>query len=285
MNACRKSDLIRRTVRALLFTSLLAATGYAATGILSSQIGYDCGDLKRVLIRSSDSTYLGSGATFEVQTKANAVVSSGSIVKWGRRWHENWWSADFTSFDAPGTYKLVVKNGATVVATGDTFQIQDSLLWKKTWYEVSIRQLDARAAIARNNQGWQDCGSPLREANSHATAIIALLDLLEFAAAQIPDSAQQRIIWHIKRGTDYLALCQDQAKANGAGDGPLVHEIPDHSNIVTGDIAKAALVFARASRALQTNDPARSADYLARSLKAFNWLRAHGPDAKVTVRR
>jgi hypothetical protein len=105
--------------------------------------------------------------------------------------------------------------------------------------------------------------------------IIALLDMLEFASAQIPDSSIRRLIWHVKRGTDYLALCQDQAASQGSGDGPVVHEIPDHLNIVTGDITKAAVVFARASRVLQTDTC--SAGYLTRALKAFTWLRTHGP--------
>ena len=132
MRAYCKSVSVKQILNLFAFVSILWTQSFAATGILSSQIGYDRGNIKRALIRSSDSTYLPAGTTFEVQTKTSSVVSSGAIVMWGKRWNQFWWSADFTSFDTPGTYKLVVKNGNTVVAVGDTFQIADSLLWKKT---------------------------------------------------------------------------------------------------------------------------------------------------------
>jgi hypothetical protein len=263
-------------VFAILF---LFESSFPANGILVSQIGYDPAIPMHALIRSSDSSYFGANTFFEIVAAAGqAPAFSGPFVSWGAKWGEYWWTADFSKMSSNGRfYVRVRKQDSTVLATSDTFTVRPNCLWDATWHAVSIEQLDARAAIARDNQGWQDCGSPLREVNSHVTALLGLFDLLEYAPARIPDTSRQRLLWHVKRGADYLALCQDTARSLGLGDGAVVHEIPSVMHVVTGDVAKSAYAFARASRLLRTTDSARSAGYLARAEKAFHWLSNNGP--------
>lgn len=267
-------------MRILLFICLCSiAVLSSVSGILVSQIGYDPALPMQFAARSDDSAYIVPGSTFNlVDSAGGRVVLTGPVRYDGFQWKCHWWTGDFSAAGTPGRYRIRILNSAgTANDSSDDFLIGKGILWDQTWQRVSLQQLDERARIALNGLGWQDCGTPLREASSHATTLVGLCDLLEFTGARLPDSARTRLLWHVKHGAEYLAFSQDSAKRMGLGDGPVLHEIQNHRYIVTGDVAKAALVLARAARLLTPTEPTASADFLGRAEKAFQWIAWNGP--------
>ena len=153
---------------------------------------------------------------------------------------------------------------------------------------VAIEQLEARIKMRNNNiisygseyaqgGGWQDCGSYLREVNSHASMIIGLMDIIEFSGSRITREEKSKIIEQIKTGLDYLAFCQDKARELGKGEGAIIHEWPRHTNVITGDVAQGALCFARAYYLFSSTDIDHRDEYFERAKRSFHWLDTHGP--------
>lgn len=258
------------------------------SGILYSRIGYDIESDKRIIVRSSSKDYLEKGTMFIVQDSQNKVVYSDSILYWGEKWKENYWIADFSHLKTKGKYQLVVKINSDSALITRPFKIGPEILWNETWKTVSLTQLEGRIEMRNKNLkkhgpeyaqggGWQDCGSYLREVNSHATMLVGLFDLLEFSKAQIAEEEKKQIIEQILIGLDYIAFCQDKARELGKGEGGVIHEWPKHTNVITGDVAKAALCFARGHYLFSELRMDRSDEYLERAERSFNWLDENGP--------
>lgn len=278
-----------KIVLVLVLLWMLVDQSKAASGILYSRIGYDQTDPKQIMVRSGTfDPELERGSFFIIDQDKTDTVFSGKVRYWGKLWKSHWWVLDFSALSQNGTYKCVVGKESQKVYETKKFEVGQDILWKKTWETVSLKQLEKRIELRNQNiarlgpeyaegGGWQDCGSYLRELNSHATMIVGLLDLLEFGQEKIPsgnlpDLQQQLII-----GADYLAHCQDKARELGKGDGAIIHEWPKHLNVITGDVAKGALCFARASKLLRKEFPEKSEEYYKRAVTAFNWLHANGP--------
>ncbi len=255
------------------------------SGVLYSRIGYDLSAEKRVIVRSADETVLGPEAAFRViSIKDGSMAHQGEMHHWGDEWNSHWWIADFTDLRAPGKYRMIIDHDGRVAFSTDTFSVGEHLLWEQTWEKVAIAQLKDRIQLRNQNEGeyaegggWQDCGSPLREVNSHATMLVGLTDMLEHAGKYIPDGKQESIREQIIIGTDYLGFCQDKAEELGREDGAVIHEWPRHLNVVTGDVAKSALSFARAARMLKESHPEKLREYTRRARRSFDWLHEIGP--------
>ena len=255
--------------------------------ILFSRIGYDLDGEKRVIVRG-EAGALGDAAAFAVTNQTGREVLRGSLVSWGKKWRSHWWIADLSALTAPGTYVCTVTDAAAGLRLQtEPFAVAKDLLWTRTWHQVALDQLDARIELRNRNVtkhgpeyaeggGWQDCGSYLREINSHATMLIGLLDLLELEGGRIPPADRARIVGHVMVGLGYLAFCQDKARDLGRGEGGVIHEWPKHTNVITGDVAKAALCFARAGRLLTTEQPEEAAGWRERAWLSFHWLDANG---------
>lgn len=248
-------------------------------GFLYSQIGYDLHMPMRFLVRSSRADFLSPQATFAVLDASNGEeLTGGDLRSWGECWREHWWAGDFTRLDRSGRCLLVVREGSRELWRSEPFAVAEHLLWEQTWRPVALEQLDERARIARNGNGWMDAGDyAWREANSHASLTISLTRLLEAGFRWMTAEEQARVAAHIQRGADYLARCQDKAAALGNGEGALIHEFPGYFQTLPGDVAQAAIAFARASRLLSEVEPARAADYLQRGTRALEWLKRADP--------
>lgn len=281
----------RRNINRLMLVSglclILAGQARASSGILYSRIGYNLADPKQIMIRSEEfSPDLDQQPFFILNQEKTDTVFSGAVRYWGELWKSHWWVLDFSSFGQEGTFTCVV-NEISGLKT-EPFRIGQNLLWDKTWKTVSLEQLEGRIDLRNKNierlgpeyaegGGWQDCGSYLRELNSHATMIVGLLDLLEYANDRIPMAEIRNLQEQLIIGVDYIAYNQDKARELGKGEGAIIHEWPKHWNVVTGDVAKGALCFARAGNLLQEAFPEKSEEYIKRSIRSFNWLSEKGP--------
>ena len=213
---------------------------------------------------------------------------SGQPAYWGAKWKNHWWVVDISQVDEAGTYICQVQEGDKILLSTKPFEVRNNLLWDKTWKTVSVTQLEGRIELRNRNiknhgpeyaqgGGWQDCGSYLREVNSHATMLVGLLDLLEYASDRIPSAERKEIVDQIMIGMDYIAFCQDKARALGKGEGAIIHEWPKHTNVITGDVAKGAICFARAGHLLADDQSDKAAEYLQRAERSFIWLDENGP--------
>ncbi|MBC8080954.1 MAG: glycoside hydrolase family 9 protein, partial [Gorillibacterium sp.] len=247
---------------------------HAATGLLVSQIGYDRKDPMRALIRSPRREELPTDVNYQlIDALTGEVVMTGPVTYWGTLWQHYWWEADFSN---PGIseakYRLEIGSNNEVFFASAPFPISDHLLWKEAFIPVALEQMEERSKRARNGNGWKDCGSEWREANSHATAVIGLCDILTLGFEWLSSEEIDRLAKQLTVGCDYLALCQDQAQALGIDRGAVVHEIPNHLFVIPGDVMQCVVAFSYASRLLIEHAPDKSKEYLERAKLSFDYL-------------
>ena len=247
-------------------------------GFLTSQIGYDLGDPKRALIRSHRRDYVPDGARFAVlpvapdNTPAEPALV-GDVHYWGETWNAHWWEIDFSAVEEAGEYVIVVSApDGNALYRSESVTIGDNILWRETVEAIALDQMEARVRDARNGIGWKDCGAEWREANSHATTVIGLCELLSVGFQWLTAEQVARLRAQIIHGCDYLALLQDTATRIGAPDGALVHEIPNHMVLIPGDTAQAVVALAHAGRLLADTHPEKSQEYIRRAVRAMNYL-------------
>lgn len=254
------------------------------SGFLTSQIGYDLGDPKRALVRSHQRDYVPENATYQVLPAAVEdahiePVLAGEVRYWGQTWNAHWWEIDFSDLEQVGDYVIVVCAPGVdgrILYRSESFKIGDNILWQETVEPIALEQLEERARLARNGIGWLDCGVEWREANSHATTVVGLCELLSVGYEWLTDEQVARLRAQIMRGCDYLAILQDTGERVGAPAGALVHEIPNHMFPIPGDNAQAVVALAHAGRLLADTYPEKSQEYIQRAVRAMNYLIQRG---------
>jgi hypothetical protein len=248
----------------------------AQNGILSSQVGYELGYPTRVLIRSNQADYLSNLATFEVFNMNNEPVINGQVEKWGKKWKNYWWIADLSQIKHKGSYIVNIKNKDHVLLTSDTIEAGKNLLWENCFQTMAYDFLQSRSEQARTGKGWRDCGSDLQEFSSHMVAVDALCDILRTNDKMLTQNEKEHLIGQILIGSEYLAHLQDRADSLGFGIGPVIHEDRD-TDVVTGNVLKAAMIFAKVSQILKQVDVQLSSEYLDRAGQAYVWIEKNGP--------
>ena len=242
------------------------------SGFLFSQIGYDLKDPKRAIIRSNNRSYINTDTYFFIiNLNNNNLVLKDKVNYWGEKWGSHWWEIDFSALEA-GKYKIIVGDPDDPICKADKIRVGENILWDETIVKVGIEQLEKRAELARNKIGWMDAGMDWRESNSHSTMIIGLTDILANGLNMLSDKNWQRVAQQIVQGSDYLALSQDKAENIGFPEGSIIHEIPNHMQIIPGDQVKAAVALTRASRYLTEIYPDKSAEYLERAVKLYDFI-------------
>jgi len=197
----------------------------------------------------------------------------GDVHYWGQTWNAHWWEMDFSALEQAGEYVIVVSApDGNALYRSESVTIGDNILWRETVEAIALDQMEARVRDARNGIGWKDCGAEWREANSHATTVIGLCELLSVGFQWLTAEQVARLRAQIIHGCDYLALLQDTATRIGAPDGALVHEIPNHMVLIPGDTAQAVVALAHAGRLLADTYPEKSQDYIRRAVRAMNYL-------------
>lgn len=266
-----------------MLTSLhnpVAIPSPAVYGLLVSQIGYDTAEPQRALLRVPAGWGL-EAPGYEITGGNGAPVSAGEFTHWGNTWGADWW---VTTFQLPkGDYAIRVRGVPELADVRETFTVDDDLLYRATWEYVALEQMETRVHFAPSKFGWQDCGAALQEANSHASCVIGLCDLLELRGREMTPALRARLEMQIVMGNEYLVKCQERCSELKAGEGGLVHGLITHESMVlTGDVSKAIIAWAMSVR-LVTGDRFESAftgyqftgsreRFREAALKAMQWL-------------
>ncbi len=260
---------------AFLIGVSITTTILAETGIMSSQVGYDLGDPMRVMIRCDRTDGLSDNSLLIILDPNDHEILQTPVVYWGPKWAAYWWIADLSELQRPGRYTLCLRTADQSIV-GDAIEVGDHLLWDTTYHVIAYDYLKTRSEQARTGKGWKDCGSDLQEFSSHAVCVDGICDVLETAASKMTPDERTFLKDQLIRGCQYMAHLQDKARMLGLGHGAVIHEDRDR-DVVTGNVAKAAMVFARVSRLIAGHDSPRSAEYLDRAERAFTSIEKHGP--------
>jgi hypothetical protein len=244
--------------------------------ILSSQVGYDTDDPVRILIRGSHRSDVPLDATLRISQPSKGTEIEAPANYWGEKWGAHWWIVDATGLLTVGRFEVQLVAFAKVVAIGDPIEIDDSKLRNECFHVISHDYLETRSDQARTGLGWKDCGSDLQEFSSHAVCTDGICDVLEVGRHTISADAARFLENQLNRGGRYMAHLQDKATKLELGNGCVIHEDRDR-DVVTGNVAKAAAIFARVSRLLTQHSPETSREYLERAKRAFDWIEHHGP--------
>jgi hypothetical protein len=234
-------------------------------GLLCSQIGYEAGDPVRLIVRAADRNFCSDDCN--VRIRGDHVP----LRYWGSLWGSHWWVAEVSSLP-DGVHHAEFVDAAGDSHHFDPLEVGAGILWDRTFDHVALEQLDRRARLAETKLGWMDAGMPWQEANSHASMVIALLDVLETGSDRLNRVQRERLIHHILLGNEYLALLQDTAAKRAKPEGSLSHMVPRYEDqVIMQDASKAAVAWAMSSRLLQEGQPAQAKEYLQRSIKAVRY--------------
>lgn len=275
-----------RTVFTILFLllsiGLFAQDDFDYRLITYSQVGYDKELPKIAMIQHKDSTFLNQESVFVLkQVDTDRKKYSGNILPQGKKWDKFWWKVDFSDCKASGDYYLTIKDGKQeLIATKKELPVKigKDLLWNETWYKTALAHLKIRDSLSYKPEGgWKDCGSPLQEVSSHIIMLNALCDLLELTKNELSSTELKEVYEQLVIGANYVALCQDKAHEIGFQEGAVIHEMRENFKVVTGNVAKTAMILARISRLLKNENPTLAESYLNRSISAHSWITAYGP--------
>lgn len=237
----------------VLSINVFAQETYDYTLLTYSQVGYNISLPKNAMVQNIDSTFLSTKAFFTLRRVSDdRKMLSGKIEAIGQKWNKYWWKIDFSNCITVGSYYLTVETEKKVLFESKKelpVIIGENLLWNKTWYETALAHLHIRDSLSYKPEGgWKDCGSTLQEVSSHIIMLNALCDLIELRKDKLSQTHRRE-----------------------------VYEIRENLKVVTGNVAKTAMIFARISRIIKDVDFALSAEYLERSIKSYNWISKYGP--------
>ena len=266
----------------LLSISIFAQDNFNYRLLTYSQVGYDLELPKVAMIQHKDSAFLSENSSFFLkQITTDKKMLSGNILPQGKKWDKYWWKIDFTDCKVSGDFYLTIVKGKQTIYTSKKelpIKIGKDLLWSETWYRTALAHLKIRDSLSYKPEGgWKDCGSPLQEVSSHIIMLNALCDLIELTANELSSAELQEVYQQMVIGADYVALCQDKAKEIGFQEGAVIHEMRENYKVVTGNVAKTAMVMARISRLIKNENPLLAESYLKRSISAYNWISTYGP--------
>lgn len=248
-------------------------------GLLYSRIGYEKKLPRHFVLRSDRKDSFPKQGEYQLKnTESKKVVFQGEFHFYGELWGDFWWLGDFTDFRESGNFFLELEDNKGQHEQSGAFKIEDKILWKETWDKCGRIQLRKRAYLENVNKGWQDCGSPLREANSHASLIFGLLDILEHKRSFLSEEEKSEVFHQIQHGCGYLADLQDMAKKAGFPPGTLIHEVKmQPPQYLHRDTALTALAFARLAEYAKDQELPLNRDYLERAILSFNWCLENPP--------
>ncbi|WP_282122948.1 cellulase N-terminal Ig-like domain-containing protein [Algibacter mikhailovii] len=266
----------------LLSHYIIAQNNYDYKILTYSQVGYNTKLPKHAMVQHTDSTFLSKEASFSLNLiSKDKKVYSGSIIPQGKKWNKYWWKIDFSNYKKSGEFYLKINQGKKKIYSSKKelpIKIGKNLIWNKTWYTTGLAHLHIRDSLSYKPEGgWKDCGSPLQEVSSHIIMLNALCDLIELTGNELTPSELKETYKQLVIGANYVALCQDKAQDIGFQEGAVIHEMRENFKVVTGNVAKTAMILARISRLIKAENPVLAESYKTRSIKSYNWISKYGP--------
>jgi hypothetical protein len=244
-------------------------------GLLASMIGYEADRVQSAILRNPPAA---CAEFFLLKVADGGIVRRGLLGEAREHWGARWVRVEWDPLPA-GEYELRVPG---MPGPSAFIRVGEDVLWQETFHHVAVDQMNRRAHVVSSRLGWQDCGFPLREANSHAACMIGLADALQFRGEELSEVARGRLRWHLAHGSRYLAKLQDIAAEKHGVNGGLVHAMETHeSDVLFDDATKAVVAWLHALRELAEHDAAERSDWLRRARAAYDWAaRCAPPSAK-----
>ena len=145
--------------------------------LLVSQIGYSADGLQEAYIVSDQEKLPSAYNTLRIRDKSGAVFKEVDLIYAGKWWNVNFWKANLDLQE--GEYR--VQTGGNPPLTSHSFPVKkDKSFYFDPYYnDMAIRQMQSRW---RDDKlaGFIDCGSNIRETNSHATMLKGMMDLVNY---------------------------------------------------------------------------------------------------------
>lgn len=115
----------------------------------SSEIGYQTFAPKRALLQTDAGSYsLPAGTSFQVRRQSdNAVVASGTPGAKQSKWDRDFWTLDFSTLAAAGSYYVVVSASGDTLLTSSVFTVGDTPLLDAQMYQIAVNQLEERYPV------------------------------------------------------------------------------------------------------------------------------------------
>lgn len=241
-------------------------------GLLFSQVGYDTGRKKEILIRGPEN-WLSENSEIVILNNEGDIKYKSKVKYWGKFWGINFWIADFTNFDESGTYQIYLYDDNKLLIKDSGLNIGRDILFEKTARYIGPENLKRRAIFAAVKPGWFDAGYLWQEVPSHSMMINGLCDLYKIAGSKLLPEDRKETLSFIKDGCVYLGMCQDKAVEKGFGTGALIHDLaraPD--SFSPYDSFMAALVWIKAAEIYENIDKKISDEFIDRAIKSLNWI-------------
>lgn len=242
-------------------------------GLLFSQVGYDAGRLKKIYVRGPEK-FFSADMDIVLEDAVGKAVWKGRLSEYGRHWSTNWRTADFTAFNTPGEYAVLLKRGGKTILKDSGLKIGKSILFDSCAKSVAIEALKRREIFAEVKPGWYDAGQLWQEVGSHSVMIYGLCDLYMKSGRLLKQADKKALLTRVKNGCDYLALCNDDAVKKGKGRGALTHDLVKMRGCFTpNDSFLAALSFAKSAEVfLKNRNKAMAEKYARRASVILDWL-------------
>lgn len=242
------------------------------TGLLYSQVGYESSLPVRIVVRSTQATFIQDGATCHLHHDSHTSQTT-SLKKWGLLWGSHWWIAEFPANLPLGQWSISVQNDCFVLMQADHLTIGNGILWDSTVLYMSVEMLECRQVMAKASCGWMDAGAMWQESNAQSSMIIGLLDLIEHAAERLEPSVIERVYKQIINGCEYLVRTQQEAEKLGYPTGAMSHDVIGHEHdILPNDANKAVVALHRSASLLPSIYITEKQRFAAAAEKALNWL-------------
>lgn len=193
-----------------------------AFSLLSSQIGYSTGAVKKAYIRASGTpTFPLSSFTLRDFDTGESVYE-GRVRSQGQFWESSWWELDFSDFQEPGRYVVVVGEGVNVL-TSTAFEIGEAELVNASLLDTSLNQLDLRRSPGK--LGWRDSSTDeLRELHAQVMTIHTMLDILDTQSDWLSAYNRARVLDNIEYGLQYILKAQERTD-DPKTDGRFIHDL------------------------------------------------------------
>jgi hypothetical protein len=247
------------------------AAKYTAGGLsmLVSQIGYSVTGVRIAYLVASDKAVGDAVTSYSIEDGSGAVVATKSPAYAGQWVGAHFWTMDLSSIERAGQYRL--KAGAL---TSHAFDVLDAkALYFDPHYEgMMFGQLETRERTDTMG-GFIDCGSDIRETNSHVTQMSGMLDMLELHPQWFTADEKSKLEGYLAHFRDfYVGQQQPSGQILGGfwtGSQITMGQWPNH--------LRGAYGLLRLARHYQGTDEAQKSAMLAHAKQAIDYTDANLP--------
>ena len=268
-----KGNLRNSKEQTFTISSNLSANNKNITGLLYSQVGYNLGDVPRIVVRVPEKNLVPADAVCKLISEEANTAHSAKLEYWGEVWQSHWYIAEFNDINEAGEWSLQVEADENILFNGEGFRVGKEILWNSTYEWSSVDMLERRKHFTKVGAGWQDAGALWVESPAQSAMIICLTDLARYDHEKLDQDFKDRIYEQLTVGCDYLVMTQEKAHELGYAKGAMSHDLLGHEDfILPNDVAKAVVALYRSAAVLPEKYTEKIKRYLEVADLSLDWL-------------